>query len=100
MGSIALMLSRVIRFVGPYVVKVLRWTFTMALTTSVTLWVGIPEGVRRITGHWMTDARDRGIPAEYLSFLELLIGTVAILATAFGWIVLAYLTVLVIGIIP
>jgi len=82
-----------IRFIIPWVIRVVGFTARLVAMSVVSLWVGVPTAVRRIANQWVGNAVTAGFPTEYDSFLYRTLCVVAFLVILAGWIIGAFITV-------
>ncbi|MFC1879102.1 hypothetical protein ACFLZW_04245 [Chloroflexota bacterium] len=82
-----------LRFVIPWLMRVMSHTIRLIATSIASLWVGVPTAVNRIADEWSTRALAAGIPTEYDTFLFYASAGVALVTIVSGWIILAFVTV-------
>jgi hypothetical protein len=90
---------RGIRFIGPIIVRIIGATFWAMTTAACAWWVGVPATAQRIADFWRREAYMAGVPTEYESTVYHLGYAVAMFVIFACWMLAAYLTVIVIGVI-
>lgn len=102
MGGIRRMVRLAARFFWrllPILWRVLRMMFFLATTSLTSIWVGIPQAVRRIADHWVIEATAAGMPHTYSQTIRVG-GLVAASITLFlGWLILASFTAFLLGLV-
>ena len=88
-----------VRLIFPWIVRVFGWMISLALTAGASLWVGVPNAVRKVADHWVDRAVIAGFPTEYDSLLFYTVSVVAFLNIIAGWILLAFGTVYLLGLL-
>lgn len=84
---------RAIRFIVPWVFRVIIAILeTMAVAIS-SLLSGVPQSMRRIATEWQRRAFAAGFPTEFDRPLYYTLCVAAVLTFIVGWIALAYMTV-------
>jgi hypothetical protein len=93
-GSIRF-IFRAIRFLTPWLLRILWATLVLVGTAIASIWVGVPTATHRIAERWVERAVREGFPTEFdrlLYFMGRLIAFFTILA---GWIATSFITVYV-----
>ena len=93
------LLVRLTRMAIPWVIRILGWMANLAVISAVSIWVGVPQAVARITEGWVEDARKLGIPPEYEWLVFYPSTLIAIAALLLGWVIIAFITVIVVNLI-
>ena len=88
-----------IRLVLPWVGRFIFLVLHLVAITVASLWVGVPEACRSIAREWTERAAKAKFPSLYLPHLYKFLCTIAFLVILFSWIVFAYITVFIIGLI-
>lgn len=88
-----------IRLVLPWIGRFVFLVVHLVLITVASLWVGVPEACRSMAREWSKRAEKSGFPSIYLPHLYKVLGVVAFLVILFSWIVFAYITVFIVGLI-
>jgi hypothetical protein len=100
MGRLIKMTVIGIRVVTPWVLRAFWATVFLMAASIASLWVGVPNSVRRVASHWTERASSNPFFITiYDDYLYKAICVVAFLTIVTGWICLAYVTVFVLGII-
>ncbi|HWQ04618.1 MAG TPA: hypothetical protein VN452_04610 [Longilinea sp.] len=84
---------RGIRFITPWLLRILWATLNVVGTAIASLWVGVPTATRRIAERWVEIAVTAGFPTEFDQPLYFMGRFVAFLTIVAGWIATAYITV-------
>jgi hypothetical protein len=87
-----------IRFILPWLGRVIAFLLHLILITIVSLWVGVPSACRNVANDWRERARrTQMFSPAYLDALYNTICVVTFIVILFSWIVFAYITVFVVG---
>ncbi len=86
-------------FVLPYMLRVIAFTFRLMGISIVSLVVGVPKAVERISDAWMVRALAMGFPTEYDTLLHYGTSVAAFCTLVIGWILSALTTTGVIYVI-
>lgn len=84
---------RAIRFLFPWLLRILWATITLIGTAFASLWIGVPTATRRIAEGWVDQAVKSGFPTELDRTLYFLGRFSSFLVIVAGWIILSYITV-------
>lgn len=90
------LIARTIRALWPWVSRMIRLAFWLAITAISSIWVGVPLAVNRISDTWIQEATSMGLPLSYHAVLRTGAKIVASITLILGWLVLASLTVFII----
>ena len=80
----------------PWILRVIVWSLSAALAALGVIFISIPQGVARLTDRWVREAMFNGFPADYYPFLRAGIMIGAFLTILAGWIILAFITVVLV----
>ncbi len=86
----------VFRFIIPFTIRVFRMALNMTSAALASIWVGVPTAVTRIANQWVGLGREFGIPEKYDGLIFYPVCVVATIALFLGWLVMAYITVLIV----
>ena len=92
-------LLRIFRFVLLFIWRTTRQILSLILAVLASMWVGIPTGVRNLSGRWVRRASIVGFPMQYYEVLQRLTTVVAFATLTVAWIIFAWLTVKVLSLI-
>ena len=92
-GRTLAVLFRSVRFLLPWILRILWATITLMGTAIASLWIGVPTATRRIAESWVDRAARRGFPTELDRTLYFMGRGVAFVTIVAGWIVTSYVTV-------
>lgn len=82
-----------LRLALPWIYRILRMMYFLAMTSLTSIWVGVPTAVSRISDHWIREATATGLPLGYHQALRTGAVIVASITLFLGWLVLASFTV-------
>jgi len=88
-----------VRLAFPWVRGAILFTLSLMATSALSLWIGVPQAVSRITDDWLDRAIVAGFPTEHDRTLYYIIWVLALSTIVAGWILLAYLTVFIVRLI-
>ena len=93
-------LVRAFIFITPYIFRVLYYVLMVMLTSLVTILSGLPDRINEIAKHWQKEAVVRyKFPPQFERQLLFVNQLVATFTFVLGWVLLAYMTVYVVGLI-
>lgn len=91
---------RAIISIAPYVFKVLYYVLMLMLTSLVTILRNLPDNINEVAKHWQMEAVVRyDFPQQYERQLQFVNQMVATFTFVAGWVLLAFLTVWIVGLI-
>ena len=91
---------RAIIFILPYIFRVLYYVLMLMLTSAVTILKGLPDKINQVAKHWQMEAVVRyKFPTQYERYLLYVNQIVATFTFVLGWVLIAYLTIWVLGLI-
>jgi len=82
-----------------FVLRVAWLLFTLAVGTVAAWWVGVPTATRRVADEWVKRIGYLGLSSQYDMWLYRVARFLALLTVLGGWVVAAYLTVLILGMV-
>ena len=88
-----------IRFVTPWAIRSVWFTMTLMSVAVVSIWVGVPTAIRRIANQWVDRAVAAGFPTAYDYILYYFVEVFAFFTIVAGWIVTAFVTVILVRMI-
>lgn len=83
----------------PWVWKIFVQMVKLVALAQINYWRNIPSTTRKIANEWVARAAMAGFPSEYDKVLFWIARSIATLVLLAGWILNAYLTVWLIGLI-
>lgn len=87
------LVARAIRFVTPWLLRILWGTLVLVGTAIASVWVGVPTATHRIADRWVNRAVSSGFPTEFDRTLYFLGRFIAFITIVAGWIIASILTV-------
>jgi hypothetical protein len=97
MGRWLAIIRTFVRLATPYVLWVARQSLWLTALSFVSTLRGALDTSREIAEEWTETAIQRGMPMQFENWLRWLCRVVAFSMCLLGWILLAYLTVFVVG---
>lgn len=80
-----------------YFFRALWFGLTLMLGSVIAIARGVPSTVRDIADDWILRAIEAGVPTRHAPVIHRTVQVVATIAIIFGWLLLAYLTVFIVG---
>ena len=77
------------RFILPWVMRFVWFLIRLVSLSVISLFVGIPTSIQRISGSWSKRAIVAGFPIEYETALNNVMSVLAFLLLLGGWIAIA-----------
>lgn len=68
----------------------------LVLITFAALWTGVPTATKRLANDWTSRAMRADVPNSYAPYIYYITGAVGLMVILAGWIILAFLTVLLV----
>ena len=86
---LVLQLILVTRFVLPWVMRFIWFLIRLVSLSVISLFVGVPTSIQRMSGSWSKRVIVAGFPVEHETALNNVMSTLAFLILLTGWIALA-----------
>lgn len=90
-GPLLRMLIFILRFVLPWIIRVVRTSLLVMSSSIISVFVGLPTSTDRIASYWSEQAFDVGFPTMYDHELYNILRGVAYIVIVLGWFMLAIL---------
>lgn len=93
------MLTRLVGLIAGFLWWMVRLIFQLSTICILSIWMGIPLAVNRISDQWTREASAFGLPLGYTPAFQVATKVVAYIAMILGWLVLASLTAFLIRLV-
>lgn len=82
-----------LRLTLPWVFRSVWFVIRLMALSVISLFVGVPTTIDRISHHWVSSAIQNGVPMEYDQMLYNMVAVVTFFLLLLGWFTLVSLTV-------